>query len=328
MSTRARHRECWLTRTEEPVEKEDKPVEIYGLGSVNSVAFLVDGKHIVSGGDEGKIRRWQMEDGKEVGTPMDAGSAVCNVSLSQDGRWIVGGLGSGRVAVWDAESLEQVTEFKAHTNRVNAVDVSPDGKRIATGSLDDTACVWSLLTGQRLLGPLQHNFTVVAAKFSPDGGLVATATFERDSVRIYDGQNGHLLADFPIKVGSCFNGSLAWDRDSKRLFALSRDGHINYLDVSNGTALSKWRIHKTIDGGCVALSGNGRFVAASGELWVSFWDTTTHKQIGSVIERDAAVYSMTISPSHTLLMGGLLTISLRTLPDIIPSSYFVDVSVL
>ena len=45
-------------------EPETKPIEIDGI---YSVAFLADGRHIVSGGEEGKIRRWRVEDGRETG---------------------------------------------------------------------------------------------------------------------------------------------------------------------------------------------------------------------------------------------------------------------
>ncbi|KAF8554789.1 WD40 repeat-like protein, partial [Imleria badia] len=200
-----------------------------------SVAFLVDGKHVVSGGREGKIRRWRVEDGEEVGMPMDAGNSVCNIAVSRDGKWIVSGTKSSLVRVWNAESHEKVTAFKGHSDyNVCAVDVSPDGTRIATGSDDKTACVWSLSTGQRLLGPLEHNYSVAAAKFSPDGSLIATATWRRDSVRVYGTQNGRLLVDVPIQVNSPLNTSLAWATDSKQLFALSRDGNIHCLDVSTG----------------------------------------------------------------------------------------------
>ena len=44
-------------------ESETKPIEIDGI---YSVAFLADGRHIVSGGEEGKIRRWRVEDGRET----------------------------------------------------------------------------------------------------------------------------------------------------------------------------------------------------------------------------------------------------------------------
>jgi WD40 repeat protein len=177
-------------------QKEAKPIEIDGAGIIWSVAFLADGKHAVSGGTEEKIRRWRVEDGKEVGIPMDAGSPVYNIAVSQDGKWVVGGTASGLVTVWNAESYSKVTEWKAHDGGVCAVDVSPDGTRIASGSRDCSVCVWSLSTGERLLDPLQHDKTVVAVKFSPNGRLVATATWDRD-VRVYDSRSATRLRISP-----------------------------------------------------------------------------------------------------------------------------------
>ena len=302
-------------------QKEAKPIAIDGRGDLYSVAYLADGKHFVRGDKEGKIRRWRVEDGKEVGTPMDAGSTVFNIAVLQDGRWIVSGAWSGLVTVWDAESHSKVTEFKAHNDRVRAVDVSPDGTRIATGSYDKTACVWFLSTGQRLLGPLEHDNRLAAAKFSPNGRLIATAT-RNSKVRICDSYNGGHLVEFPIQVYSALNQSLTWAIDSKQLFVLSNDGNIHCLDVSTGTTLSKWAIHSSDKARCISLASNGTFIAASANSSISFWDTATRKQIRSVIKETHDVWSMAISTNYDLVTSGSKTIILRGLCDILPYCYF------
>ena len=159
-------------------QKEPKPIVIDGGNFIYSVAFLDDGKHVVSGGREGKIRRWRVEDGREVGAPMNAGSTVYSIAVSRDEKWVVSGTFNGLVAVWNAENHSKVTEWRAHNDWVQAVDVSPDGTRIATGSRDKILCVWSLSTGERLLGPFEHNKLLFAVKFSPNGRLIATATWD------------------------------------------------------------------------------------------------------------------------------------------------------
>ena len=261
---------------------------------------------------------------------MYAGGHVYAIAVSRDGKWVVSGTWSGWVTVWNAESHSKVTEVRGHNDVVYAVDVSPDGARIATGSADCTLCVWSLSTGQRLLGalgPVKHDHSVAAVKFSPDGRLIATATWERDSVRVYDGQNGGLLVEFPVRVGLWQNQSLAWASNSKRLFASSRNGDTHCLDVSTGTTLSKWAIHSSDDGGCIALASNGMFIAASGNSSTSFWDTTTHERIGSVIEHTHDVRSMAISANYDLMAGGATTMTLLRLCDILPSRYVDNVRV-
>ena len=258
--------------------------------------------------------------------PINAGTGILNVAVSRDGKWIVSGTDKGVVMAWNAESHEKVTEFKGHRTPVRAVDVSPDGTKIATGSADYTACIWSLSTGQRLCGPLKHDYEVLAAKISPDGCLLATATL--GCVRVYHCLEGRVLVDVPIRVSSLslFNNFLAWANDSKRLFALSFDGNIHCLDVSTGTTLSKWSSHSSKDVRCIALAGNGTFIAASAGRSASFWNTGTHEQIGSVIEFAHDIWCMAISPSDDLAVGGDKKITLRGLCDILPSSYFDDVS--
>ena len=140
-----------LTRSLESSEVQPssaKTIEIDGRGNVLSVVFLVDGKHVVSGSVERKVRRWRVEDGIEAGTPMDAGDLVFNIAVSRDGKWIVSGTRGGRVQMWNADDSKKVTEFKGHHDNVRAVDVSPDSIKIASGSDDKTACVWSLSTAR------------------------------------------------------------------------------------------------------------------------------------------------------------------------------------
>ena len=139
--------------------KEAKPVEIDGQDYIYSVVVLADGKHVLSGGREGKIRRWRIEDSKEVGRAMDARSPVLGIAVLRDGKVIVSGTENGLATVWNVESLE----FKGHSGWVGTVDVSPDGTKVVTGSDDKTAFVLSLSTGEQLLGPLHHNHFVVAA---------------------------------------------------------------------------------------------------------------------------------------------------------------------
>jgi len=183
------------------------------------------------------------------------------------------------------------------------------------------------LTGERLLGPLEHKYLVVGAKFSPDGRLIATATWDRDSVRVLDSQNGTPLVEFPVKVSSSLNQSLVWASDGKKLFALSKDGYIHHVDVSAKTTLSKWRIHSSIDVYSITLAINGTFVAASDGSSVSFWDTATREQIGPVIEHTHPIRYMAMSSNYDLVTSGDRKTTLRALYDILPSDYIDNVSV-
>ena len=308
--------------------REVKPIKSDGRDEIWSVAFLVDGKYIVSGGVEWKIRRWRADDGKEVETPiMYAASTVRNIAVSQDGKWIVGGTSHG-VVLWNAKTREKVTELKGQDEvSVCAVDVSPGSTRVATGSEGGTVHIWSFDTGEQVLKPLQHDYPVVGVKFSPKGRFIATAAQWGDNpVRIYDSRNGHLIVDFPVRVSSLRNQSLAWASDSMQLLALSSDGDIYCLDLSTGTTLSKWPIHSSRNPTCIALASNGAFIATSGDFSVSFWDTASHKQIGSVIQHTEIIESMAMSANYDIVIAGGQAIALWSLLDNLPSPYCDDIS--
>ena len=49
---------------------------------VYSVTVLPNGKHIMSGGEEGMIQHWHMKDSKEMKMPMNVGSQVLNIAMS------------------------------------------------------------------------------------------------------------------------------------------------------------------------------------------------------------------------------------------------------
>ncbi|KAF8548434.1 hypothetical protein OG21DRAFT_1516295 [Imleria badia] len=84
---------------------------------------------------------------------------------------------------------------------------------------------------------------------------------------------------------------------------------------------SRWLIHHN-HGSCISLASNGTFIAAPTGSSVSLWSTTTHEQIGSVIEFTYDISSMAISANYDLVIGGGKTISLCSLRDKLPSSYF------
>ena len=310
------------------LKTREQTIEIDNDAITYSVSFLSNGSDFVCGGREGKIQRRRGKDGQKVGPAMHTGGYVLDIAVSPDGRWIVSGTDTGQVTVWNAETHERVMEIKAHRRRVYAVDMSPDGARIATGSEDRSACVWSLSTGEQVLGPLKHQAWVAAVKYSPLGDFFATATWNRKSIRIYDSQNGHLLLDIPMRVSSHINQSLAWSVDGRELYALTHDGQIHCLDPSTGASRFWWSIHSK-GPECIALARSGKFIAASANSSISFWDTFTHEKIGHVIEHADVLWSLCISLDDNFLASGGNghKITIQSLDKILPRSYLVRLPV-
>jgi WD40 repeat protein len=76
--------------------------------SVTSVAFSLDGAHIVSGSYDDTVRVWDAQSGAEVRRLEGHTNNVTSVAFSPDGAHIVSGSWDQTVRVWDAQSGAEV----------------------------------------------------------------------------------------------------------------------------------------------------------------------------------------------------------------------------
>jgi WD40 repeat protein len=97
------------------------------LYSVNSVAFSLDGKQIVSGSDDGTVRLWDAATGAALQTLEGHWCSVSSVAFSPDGKQVVSGSHDGTMRLWDA-----ATGAALQKRSVSSVAFLPDGN-IAKG---------------------------------------------------------------------------------------------------------------------------------------------------------------------------------------------------
>ena len=281
----------------------------------------------MSVGQNRGIRKWQVSDGREVWGSLEGDSTVYAIALSRDHKWMVSGAEQG-ASVWDAKTHNKVVQVG--TTVVLTLDFSPDSTKFATGTGSREATpdpcslnIWDVTTGERLVGPLEHDGKVVGVKFSPNGNHIATVT-QKHHIRIFDSRNGDqlIVIDNPIPEWSAIT-PIVWPFDG-RLFAVS-GGKIKSFDTSTGSQLAEWQIHSHDSGKVMslALSANNRFIASFAGHSVSFWDTSTHTQLGSVLKDVDQIRCIALSPDGThLATGGYRKpISIWNLSDILPESY-------
>ncbi|KAF8550473.1 hypothetical protein OG21DRAFT_1446572 [Imleria badia] len=315
-----------------------KTIEINSKGDIHWIAFTEDGKQVLSGGAEGFLRRWQVDDGREVGEAIqvdsEEGTEIYTAALSPDHKRLVCGLtfayrieGKAWVGVWDAQTHAKILDIHGHTNTVLSVDFSSDSTKFATGAYDKLVFIWSTTTGKQLVGPLRHDGYVATVRFSPNGDLLATAVHTKgpgaESIRIYKSDNGHQLLDIPFAVQSYPSSAFTWSADGRQLFAVAY-GEVKCFDTSSAALLSEWSFHNENFPTSIALACNQKFAVVSSYDSLFFWDTSTHKQIGADIKQANAVWSIALSSNDDRIAIGEENgkITFRSLRDILPSSYF------
>jgi len=182
-------------------------VEIAHEGLLSATVAL-DGKSIVSGGEDGRVVRTGL-----------SGEAV--EIARQDRKWIdvVGcgpngavGFASGRTA-WVA-TADRIVDF-AHERAVEGVDFAPKGMRLACARYNGISMHW--VAGQGAPADLHWDGAHTGVSFSPDGKYIVTTMAENalHGWRIdgKGGQDRHMrMTGYPAKPKS-----LSWSPKGKWL---------------------------------------------------------------------------------------------------------------
>ncbi|MEH2241264.1 nSTAND1 domain-containing NTPase, partial [Nostoc sp.] len=111
-------------------------------GYVFSVAISADGQTIVSGGEDGTVRLWNLQ-GQTLAEPLRGHERyVFSVAISADGQTIVSGGTDGTVRLWNLQGQTLAEPLRGHERYVFSVAISADGQTIVSGGTDGTVRLW------------------------------------------------------------------------------------------------------------------------------------------------------------------------------------------
>ena len=251
------------------------------------LAYLQDGRRVVSGNGDGTVRVWNLEDGKQEGTSMKHARYTCDLAVTWVGTKIICSDDDGSIKVWDVESHEIVNQW-THPRSRPRIAISPDDRLIAAGGWRVT---FYTMDGRQVNHSIEVNSCVWSLCFSPNGKKLACGT--DNGVRVYDVDSGTLLSESQQYLVDC----VLWSRDGSRLFSASDDKTIRCWNSDTGEQIGHpWTGHTDIIRS-LSLSPDGSILASTSlDKTVRFWDATTGHPIGH-LQHDKQVYAVRFSPS-------------------------------
>ena len=243
-----------------------------------SFVFLHDNVHIVSGSEDGTMRKWDCETGLFVGEPWKGeGGPIYVLALSPDGKMIACGRRDGSLQRWNIDGEMREDVWKGHSDYVVSVSWAPNGGHIASGSNDGTVLIRKAENGEVEVGPIETGQEwVYSLAYSPSGDRIASGG-KNKTICIWDSNTGKLLLS-PIKDLRVSVESIVWSSDSSKLYSAS-DEFARVFDSVSGTELHRFEHYGWLSS--VALSPTNNVLACVGNYGVAqLWDTESYQPLG------------------------------------------------
>lgn len=283
------------------------------------VSFTADGKQLLSASQDGTLRLWEADTGKEIrrfgkemtppnltGGPVDGNawmaynrSLITSAALTPDGKLAVSCVQDGTVNLWDTSKAEVLRSFKPSQAGMFSVAFTPDGKQLLTLSHDQVARLFDVAEGKEIRkfneqpanqprrlffrgGPGSH------ASFSADGATLFIGAMELEGnrynavVKRWEVATGKELDTIKGPQGGY--QSLAFAPDGKTFIWGDNTGAFRVWDVATAKELRNFGAGA--QGGfanSLAYSPDGKLLASrSWDQTIRIWDIEAGKELKSI----------------------------------------------
>ncbi|EAX95274.1 hypothetical protein TVAG_051860 [Trichomonas vaginalis G3] len=169
--------------------------------NVSSLAFLHDGKTLISGGHDGNIIIWDTNTLKSVNKishELQNGSnehMIISIAVTAEDKFVAVGFMNKTIGIYEPTFKQPMRTFKAHDEFILSIIAAPQKSIICTTSHDYTAKIWNLHDTSKPLTTLTgHTSFVINSAFSPQiNSHIALTGSKDETIRGWDYSTGEML---------------------------------------------------------------------------------------------------------------------------------------
>ncbi|WP_455204419.1 caspase family protein [Kaarinaea lacus] len=255
---------------------------------------------IVTTSSDNQIRFWSL-DGRLLTSFSSEYDYPALLAIAPNRRYFVSG--GKTLSVWNAPG-KKISSVDIHKKGGRAVSFTADGQHILTGGADGYVNVIPIGKGKSLRFKAHDGKSVESVAAHPDGQLFATGSiWERVAIWNIKGEKIASYAP-PKNTKPPFSNSYAisFSPDGKHLIVATtrKKQQLRVLDL-NGTLIRSIDTGNTDSNGAIAISTNGKWLAASVNQNIGLWDLATWEFRGSLEGHQGGIRALAFSKDKHLV---------------------------
>ena len=271
---------------------------------VTTVSFSPNGKIIVTGDGEGKVKLWQ-QNGELLKTIDADKDKIYAVAISLDGK-IIASVGNDKtVKLWSHDG-KPIKTLYGHIGEVHGVAFSPNDEMIASvswGNAEDSnniklwkkdGTLFKSITPDGITsdGIYRQQSTVA---FNPNSGMIATGGWD-GKMRLWD-KDGNLRETIKVLEDSGEIYSIVFNPQGNMIATADDDKTVKLWRTDSKLPKTKTFVAHNAAVKGVAFSPNSKIIASvSDDTTVKLWKTNDGILLNTFLGHTAAVNAVAFSP--------------------------------
>jgi len=261
-------------------------------GPVYGLVFTTDGKRIISGGADGTVKIWNVDDGSLENTLDAHEGAVYALALREDGTALASGGADGKVKIWAPTTGKLLRIISGHVRAVRALAWSPDGRLLASGGDDRLIQVWRD-DGSQAASIVGHDEPITGLMWTRDGKSLISGAAD-GLVKIWSSGDFSLVSKHRAADKSL--SALVGSVDGQLIATAGADGRIRIYSVT-GKGISQL-VTRMLERQvlCIAWSRDGKVLVTGGDRALRYWSSSDLSVLLKVTPREGTVTALAVRP--------------------------------